>query len=116
MEPQPGNFQSAPRPGAGSGGARGCDHRAACGRPVQVQWMRDDEFAWAPCGPAMALSLRAALDAHGDIVDWEYELWSNGHSSRPGRADSPALLAAWHLSRAYERPSAINMPLPAGAA
>src|SRR5713226_3777943 len=42
--------------------------RAAGGRPVQAQWMRDDEFAWAPCGPAMALSLRAALDSHGDIV------------------------------------------------
>src|SRR6266699_2651528 len=111
--------------GAGCYGHNGADDaaldaallaRAAGGRPVQVQWMRDDEFAWAPCGPAMALSLRAALDAHGDIVEWEHELWSNGHSSRPGRADNPALLAAWHLSKPYERPSAINMPLPAGAA
>src|SRR5437764_9246089 len=50
------------------------------------------------------------------IVDWEHELWSNGHSSRPGRADDPALLAAWHLARPHKRPSAINMPLPAGAA
>jgi CO/xanthine dehydrogenase Mo-binding subunit len=90
--------------------------RAAGGRPVQLQWMRDDEFAWAPCGPAMALTLRASLDSQGDIVDWQHELWSNGHSSRPGRADSPALLAAWHLSKPHERPSAINMPLPAGAA
>src|SRR5947209_2396241 len=111
--------------GAGCYGHNGADDaaldaallaRAAGGRPVQVQWMRDDEFAWAPCGPAMALNLRAALDAHGDIVEWEHELWTNGHSSRPGRADNPALLAAWHLSRPYERPSAINMPLPAGAA
>ncbi len=111
--------------GAGCYGHNGADDaaldaallaRAAGGRPVQVQWMRDDEFAWAPCGPAMALSLGAALDAHGDIVDWEHELWSNGHSSRPGRADNPALLAAWHLARPHERLSAINMPLPAGAA
>ena len=111
--------------GAGCYGHNGADDaaldaallaRAAGGRPVQVQWMQDDEFAWAPCGPAMALNLRAALDAHGDIVEWEHELWSNGHSSRPGRADNPALLAAWHLSRPYERLSAINMPLPAGAA
>ena len=111
--------------GAGCYGHNGADDaaldaallaRAARGRPVQVQWMRDDEFAWAPCGPAMALSLRAALDTRGDIVDWEHELWSNGHSSRPGRADDPALLAAWHVARPHERPSAINMPLPAGAA
>jgi len=111
--------------GAGCYGHNGADDaaldaallaRAAGGRPVQVQWMRDDEFAWAPCGPAMALSLRAALDAHGNIVDWHHELWSNGHSSRPGRAEGPALAAAWHLARPHERPSAINMPLPAGAA
>ena len=111
--------------GAGCYGHNGADDvaldaallaRAVRGRPVQVQWMRDDEFAWAPCGPAMAFTLRAALDSQGDIVDWQHELWSNGHSSRPGRAENPALLAAWHLSRPYERPSAINMPLPAGAA
>jgi CO/xanthine dehydrogenase Mo-binding subunit len=111
--------------GAGCYGHNGADDvaldaallaRAAGGRPVQVQWMRDDEFAWAPCGPAMALSLRAALDSEGNIVDWQHELWSNGHSSRPGRSQGPALAAAWHLARPHERPSAINMPLPAGAA
>lgn len=90
--------------------------RAAGGRPVQLQWMRDDEFGWAPCGPAMALTLRAALDAEGNITDWQHELWSNGHSSRPGRSDHPALLAAWHIADPFSRPSAVNMPLPAGAA
>ncbi len=90
--------------------------RAAGGRPVQVQWMRDDEFAWAPCGPAMALTLRASLASDGGIVNWRHELWSNGHSGRPGRSDNPALVAAWHLARPFERPAAINVPLPAGAA
>ncbi len=90
--------------------------RATGGRPVQVQWMRDEEFAWAPCGPAMALTLRASLASDGGIVDWRHELWSNGHSGRPGRSDNPALVAAWHLARPFKRPAAINMPLPAGAA
>lgn len=90
--------------------------RSAGGRPVQVQWMRDDEFAWAPCGPAMSFTLRAVLDAAGNILDWQHELWSNGHSSRPGRSDSPSLTAAWHLAKPFGRPAAINMPLPAGAA
>jgi CO/xanthine dehydrogenase Mo-binding subunit len=111
--------------GAGCYGHNGADDvaldaallaRRAGGRPVQVQWMRDDEFAWAPCGPAMALTLRAALDPQGNVVDWQHELWSNGHSGRPGRSDSPALVAAWHLARPFERPASINMPLPAGAA
>src|SRR5216684_7617255 len=111
--------------GAGCYGHNGADDvaldaallaRAAGGRPVQVQWMRDDEFAWAPCGPAMALTLRASLASDGGIVDWRHELWSNGHSARPGRSDNPALVAAWHLARPFKRPAAINMPLPAGAA
>ena len=111
--------------GAGCYGHNGADDvaldaallaRAIDGRPVQVQWMRDDEFAWAPFGPAMALELQAGLDAQGNIVEWQHELWSNGHSSRPGRSDTPSLVAAWHLSKPFERPAAINMPLPAGAA
>jgi len=111
--------------GAGCYGHNGADDvaldaallaRAAGSRPVRVQWMRDDEFGWAPCGPAMAMELRASLDPSGNIVAWQHELWSNGHSSRPGRSDQPALLASWHLARPHERPSAINMPLPAGAA
>src|SRR5258707_7761415 len=78
--------------------------------------MRDDEFAWAPCGPAMALTLRASLASDGGIVDWRHELWSNGHSGRPGRSDNPALVAARHLARPFKRPAAIHMPLPAGPA
>jgi len=111
--------------GAGCYGHNGADDvaldaallaRAAGSRPVRLQWMRDDEFCWAPCGPAMVLDLEASLDSEGNVVAWQHELWSNGHSSRPGRSESPALLAAWHLARPYERPPAINMPLPAGAA
>ena len=111
--------------GAGCYGHNGADDvaldaamlaRAAGSRPVRVQWMRDDEFSWAPCGPAMKVELCASLDAEGNVVAWQHDLWSNGHSSRPGRSDSPALLAAWHLAKPHKRPSAINMPLPAGAA
>jgi CO/xanthine dehydrogenase Mo-binding subunit len=111
--------------GAGCYGHNGADDvaldaallaRGAGSRPVRVQWMRDDEFCWSPCGPAMALDLRASLDAEGNVIAWEHDLWSNGHSSRPGRSDQPALLASWHLSKPHERPPAINMPLPAGAA
>lgn len=111
--------------GAGCYGHNGADDvaldaallaRAAGGRPVRLQWMREDEFAWAPCGPAMALELQASLDAGGNVIAWQHDLWSNGHSSRPGRSNLPSLVAASHLSRPFIRPPAINMPLPAGAA
>ena len=77
--------------------------RAVAGRPVQVQWMRDDEFAWEPYGPAMVIKTRGALDAQGAIVDWAFELWSNGHTQRPTSVKTPgkvsSLIAAWHLAK-----------------
>jgi len=48
--------------------------RAVPGRPVRVQWMRDDEFAWEPFGSATAMQAAAELWAEGRIVDWHYEI------------------------------------------
>lgn len=44
----------------------------AVGKPVRVQWMRADEHGWEPKGPQQLISLRAALDAQGKIIGWEY--------------------------------------------
>jgi CO/xanthine dehydrogenase Mo-binding subunit len=90
--------------------------RAANGRPVRLQWMREDEFAWEPYGAAMAFDLEAALDASGTIVSWRHELWSNGHTHRPGRARLPTLTAAAHLAKPFELSPAVNPALPAGGA
>ena len=87
---------------------------ATPGRPVRVQWSRADEFAWAPFGPAMAVDLQAELDTDGRIARWRHEIWSNGHSTRPGRATAPALLGAWHMDPPFERQTAINPPQAAG--
>ena len=35
--------------------------RAVPGRPIRLQWMRDDEFGWEPYGPAMVMRAKAAL-------------------------------------------------------
>jgi CO/xanthine dehydrogenase Mo-binding subunit len=111
--------------GAGCYGHNGADDvaldaallaRGAKGRPVRVQWMRDDEFAWEPWGAAMAFELEAALDAGGRIVSWRHRFWSNGHTHRPGRADKPTLTAAAHLAAPFELAPAVNPPLPAGGA
>jgi CO/xanthine dehydrogenase Mo-binding subunit len=111
--------------GAGCYGHNGADDvaldaallaRAAGGRPVRLVWTRTDELAWAPFGPAMAIELEAEVDEAGEVVAWRHDLWSNGHSTRPGRAATPTLLAATHLERPFERLLAINPPLPAGGA
>jgi len=43
----------------------------AVGRPVRVQWMREDEHGWDPKGPPTLIDLRAALDAQGEVTAWD---------------------------------------------
>ena len=59
--------------------------RALPGRPVRVQWMREQENTAEPFSPAMVAEVSAALDAEGRIVDWDYGVWSNTHNQRPNK-------------------------------
>jgi nicotinate dehydrogenase subunit B len=69
--------------GAGSYGANGADDAAAeaallsraVGRPVRVQWSRQEEHGLDPKGPAQLLDLRAAVDKDGEVAAWETEAW-----------------------------------------
>lgn len=88
--------------------------RAANGRPVRLQWMRDDEFAWEPYGAAMSMSVRASLDADNKIADWHYELWSNTHSMRPESTKGANVLAAWYLAEPQMHGPPQGIPQPAG--
>lgn len=109
--------------GAGSYGHNGADDvagdaallaRAVPGRHVQVQWTREDEMSCAPLGAAMSVQMSAGLDASGQIGEWQHELWSNGHSMRPGRSSTPVLRAATLLEKPFAAQVAINMPLAVG--
>ena len=109
--------------GAGCYGHNGADDaaldaallaRAAPGKPVRVQWMREDEFGWEPYGSAMVVRMSGALDAAGNVAGWTHDLWSHGHSTRPGPKDGANLLAAWHLAQPVKAPRPGNPPLPGG--
>src|SRR5262245_21008361 len=88
--------------------------RGAPGRPVRLQWMRDDEFQWEPFGPAMVMRAKAALDRDGKIADWDYELWSNSHSTRPASTSGTNVLAAWYLAEPQKMGPPTSPPQPAG--
>ncbi len=88
--------------------------RAVPGKPVRLQWMREDEFAWEPYGPAMAMQAKAALDAAGRIVDWNYQLWSNSHSTRPASTSGHNVLASWYLAEPQTMGPPTSPPQPAG--
>ena len=120
---EPGSIIVEHREGAGCYGHNAADDvaldaallaRAVPGRGVRVSWSREDELAWAPFGSAMAVDIAVDLDAQGEIAAWRSDVWSNGHSNRPGRAKTPTLLAARHLGQPFEIIPAINMPISTG--
>lgn len=47
----------------------------AVGRPVRVQWMREDELGWDPKGPPQLIAISGAVAPDGRILDWLTELW-----------------------------------------
>jgi nicotinate dehydrogenase subunit B len=69
--------------GAGCYGMNGHEDAAAdaailsraVGRPVRVQWSREDEHGWDPKGPAQLLDLAGTVDSSGRILDWRTEMW-----------------------------------------
>ncbi len=69
--------------GAGSYGPNGADDAAAeaallsktVGKPVRVQWTRQEEHGLDPKGPAQLLELRAAVNADGQVAAWETQAW-----------------------------------------
>ncbi|HSK87057.1 MAG TPA: molybdopterin cofactor-binding domain-containing protein, partial [Anaerolineales bacterium] len=81
--------------GAGCYGQNGSDDAAAdalilaqaVGRPVRVQWTRKDEFVWEPKSPAMVTEVHGGLNRQGNVVAWEYHVWSPSHARRPRFAD-----------------------------
>jgi nicotinate dehydrogenase subunit B len=108
--------------GAGCFGHNGADDAAidaailarAAGRPVRLQWSREDELAWSPFGSAMSVRIAADLDEKGRIVFWQHDGWSYSHLQRPGQVPELTCLAA--TLRELPAPSAMlrDAPLPAG--
>ena len=76
--------------GAGSYGHNGSDDVAAdavvlsraVGKPVRVQWTREDEFAWEPYAPAMVMQVRGGLDKQGKVIAWAHDVWTPSHVVR----------------------------------
>ena len=104
--------------GSGCYGHNGADDAAADAallahalpdHSVRVQWSRQDEHTNEPYGPAMVMKVRADVDAQGQVLDWNYELWSTPHGTRPG-GDPGNLLAG----RTREHPAPMPEPRNGG--
>lgn len=102
--------------GSGCYGHNGADDAAADaallaqavpGKPVRIQWTRNDEHKWEPYGAAMLIKTRARVDAKGDILDWTLDLWSTSHGTRPG-GKAGNLLPARMLEKPFALPTPVN--------
>lgn len=107
--------------GSGCYGHNGADDVAADaaliaaalpGRPVRVQWMREQEHAWEPYGSAMVTKVRATVK-EGRVASWHYDVWSSTHSTRPS-GNAGNLIAAQHLAKPHQQPPPRSIPLPDG--
>jgi nicotinate dehydrogenase subunit B len=56
----------------------------AAGRPVRLQFSRQDEMMWENFGSAMVVEHRAGITADGRILAWDRENWVASLGNRPG--------------------------------
>jgi CO/xanthine dehydrogenase Mo-binding subunit len=124
--------------GAGCYGHNGADDvaydaawlaRHVPGQCVRVQWSREEEMQQSPLSPAMRVKLQATVqaktemtkfDANQDgsgieLLSWQHDVWSQGHSSRPGRAATPAFKDSWQTEKNFPVLEPINVAAAAGA-
>jgi CO/xanthine dehydrogenase Mo-binding subunit len=115
--------------GAGCYGHNGADDvaydaawlaRLVPGQCVRVQWTREEEMQQSPLAPAMRVKLQATLNQSDPadqclIQSWQHDVWSQGHSSRPGRAATPAFKDSWQTAQKFPVLEPINVAAAAGA-
>jgi CO/xanthine dehydrogenase Mo-binding subunit len=83
----------------------------AVGKPVRVQYMRNEGHGWDPKAPASVHRARAALDKDGNVVALEF--WSRGFSrleTNSTEADPGDTLAGMLLGHKGARTAAFNLP------
>jgi nicotinate dehydrogenase subunit B len=89
--------------------------QAAPGRPVRIQYTREGEHRWEPYGSAMVLKAKAGLDKDGNVLDWDLDIYSTPHGTRPG-GQPGNLLSARYLEKPFAMPTPNNNGAPNFAA
>ena len=81
------------------------------GRPVRMQWMRDEETAWDTKAPAFLVKMRGALDGRGQLVAYDYAARSCDYNHL-GYNEPDTVLIAQLMGSRRERPSNGSASLP----
>jgi nicotinate dehydrogenase subunit B len=81
------------------------------GRPVRVQWMRDEETAWDTKGPAFAVRLKGGLDAEGNLVALDYDARSADYN-HVGYNEADTVLIAQFMGIRRAKPAEGSATVP----
>jgi CO/xanthine dehydrogenase Mo-binding subunit len=81
------------------------------GRPVRVQWMRNEETAWDTKAPAFAIKLRGGLDAAGNLVAYDYDARAADYN-HVGYNEPDTVLIAQLMGSRRAKPAAGSAAMP----
>jgi len=81
------------------------------GRPVRVQWMREEETAWDTKGPAFLVKVRGALDAEGRLAALDYNARSCDYN-HVGYNEPDTVLIAQLMGSRRARPAGGSSATP----
>jgi nicotinate dehydrogenase subunit B len=81
------------------------------GRPVRMQWMRDEETAWDTKGPAFLVKMRGALDGEGSLVAYDFHARSCDYN-HVGYNEPDTVLIAQLMGLRRTKPAAGSAAMP----
>ena len=81
------------------------------GRPVRVQWSRQEETAWDTKGPAYAITMRGGIDGQGQLVALEYDARAADYN-HVGYNEADTVLIAQLMGHRKVQPSAGRASFP----
>jgi CO/xanthine dehydrogenase Mo-binding subunit len=85
----------------------------AAGKPVRLQYSREDEMKWENLGAACVIQQRAVI-SKGQIVVWSHEDWVASLGSRPGYEQPGNVISGMLLGYDPNAPSARAAKAPTG--
>ena len=81
------------------------------GRPVRMQWMRDEESAWDTKSPAFLVKVRGALDSQGRLIGYDYNARSCDYN-HVGYNEPDTVLIAQLMGSRRAKPAAGSSATP----
>jgi CO/xanthine dehydrogenase Mo-binding subunit len=99
------------RTAADDAGAEAAYLAKEIGRPVRVQWMRNEETAWDTKAPAFTVKVRGGLDAAGNLVAFDYNAQAADYN-HVGYNEPDTVLIAQLMGIRRARPAAGGAATP----